>query len=184
MKSNTYVAVGLMILSLNASAAGFYVGAAAGLGNVDIEGSSESTNTKSLFGGVMFTKYLGVEAGYVDFGDVSSDTTVSGTPVGISIEAKGVTLAAVGALPLSERFTMTGRLGVNHVKTDLSVSALGITDTMSHTNTKPFAGISGVFKVSNHWSVRASAERYTDVGGGDLGEYDIDVLSVGAVLSF
>jgi hypothetical protein len=41
-----------------------------------------------------------------------------------------------------------------------------------------------VFKVSNHWSVRASAERYTDVGGGDLGEYDIDVLSVGAVLSF
>jgi OOP family OmpA-OmpF porin len=109
--------VGLVCaLSTNARAGeGFYLGGAFGkayldenIGGIQIDADS---STYRFFGGYSFTRHFAVEVGYLDLGTFRDTIDVAGTPVPVSVSADGFTLAGVGTIPISEKFSVSGRLG-------------------------------------------------------------------------
>lgn len=70
-----------------------------------------------IFGGYQFNRYMGVEAGYVDLGQFGfgASTAPAGSLNG-DIRLQGLHLDLVGTLPLSERFSLIGRVGVQNTR--------------------------------------------------------------------
>lgn len=156
MKIYKLVAMNLAILGLalaHSSAAvaeeGFFVGGAFGNGYLDesIDGNRINSDSSAyrIYGGYGFTKYLGVEIGYLDLGTFRETIDVGGTGVPVSASASGFTLAAIGTLPLSERFSVIGRLG--YYFHDGESSAAGVVED-SPSDESPFVGIGLGFDIS------------------------------------
>lgn len=66
----------------------------------------------NLYGGTYFNNNFGVELGYVNFGTVSR--------AGGSSRAEGLNLALVARLPLSDSFSLLGKLGSTYGRTNVS----------------------------------------------------------------
>lgn len=141
-----------------------------------------------LFGGYRFIRYFAVEGGYFDLGKFGFTTTT--TPAGSlrgTLKVRGVNLDAVGILPINERFSALGRVGVIHAETRDSFSGTGAgTPNDSRirerdTSFKVGAGLQ--YDFNDTFGVRAEAERYRiddAVGHKD----NVDFLSVGLIYRF
>src|SRR5262245_35020938 len=69
-----------------------------------------------LGGGYMFMRYVGIEAGYAQLGELTASDP---SPFNVNISASGPFVAAIGVLPLGERFSLFGRLGVINAKVEV-----------------------------------------------------------------
>lgn len=160
-----------------------------GLATSSIDDRERDTAFK-LFGGYQFNRYFGVEAGYFDLGKFgyTAHTTPAGSLAG-DITVKGLNLDLVGSYPLTERFSVLGRVGVITGRTEGAFSASGAarvpyagTQTSERfTNAKFGAGVAYAF--TDALSMRLEAERYRihdSVGN----HGDVDVVSVGLVYRF
>jgi OmpA-OmpF porin, OOP family len=88
----------------------------------------------------------------------------------------------VGAYPIgTSGFAPYAKLGFYRAKTDAS-SNVGA--SASKTNTDWTAGLGVRYDFTKNLAVRAEWQRYNSVGGGDIAESDIDVLSIGALWKF
>ena len=156
MKIYTLVAVNLAMLGFalaHSSAAvaeeGFFVGGAFGNGYLDETIDGNRINSDSfvyrIYGGYGFTRHFGVEIGYLDLGTFRETFDVGGTSVPVSASASGFTLAAIGSLPLSERFSVIGRLG--YYFHDGESSAAGVVED-SPSDQSPFVGIGLGYDIS------------------------------------
>jgi len=156
MKIYTLVAMNLAMLGFalaHSSAAvaeeGFFVGGAFGNGYLDetIDGNRINSDSSAyrIYGGYRFTKYFGVEIGYLDLGTFRETFDVGGTSVPVSVSASGFTLAAIGSLPLSERFSLIGRLGYYFHDSESTVAGV-VEDSPS--DQSPFVGIGLGFDIS------------------------------------
>jgi opacity protein-like surface antigen len=71
-----------------------------------------------LFGGVDFSNNLGIEAGYVNFSNQHRhyDESWTGIPGGVTVSTKGYSayVAAKYTVPINERFSAYGKLGLAH----------------------------------------------------------------------
>lgn len=141
-----------------------------------------------LFGGYQVNKYFAVEAGYFDLGQFSflANTVPIGTLNG-NIKVRGVNLDAVGILPITEKFSAFGRIGVAYAHTDGSfagtgaVSVLNPSPSARDTNLKVGLGVQYAF--TDALSLRAEIERYRiNDAVGNKG--DIDLASIGLVYRF
>lgn len=131
--------------SLRSSASaeqGFYVGGAFGKSYLDetIDGNRINTDASSyrVYGGYGFTRHFGVEVAYLDLGTFRETIDVGGVGVPVSASADGFSLAAVGTLPLGEKFFVMGRLGYYFHDGDSSVA--GVSEH-SPSEESPFVGI-------------------------------------------
>lgn len=160
-----------------------------GLGTSSIDNRERDTAFK-LFGGYQFNRYFGVEGGYFDLGKFgyTAHTTPAGSLTG-DIKVKGLNLDLVGSYPITDRFSVLGRVGVISARTDGSFSASGAarvpyagTQTSERfTDAKLGAGVAYAF--TDALSMRLEAERYRihdSVGN----HGDVDVVSVGLVYRF
>ena len=70
-----------------------------------------------IFAGYQFNKNFALEGGYFDLGKFGFTTTMSppGTLSG-NIKLRGLNLAAVGTLPLTEKFSVFGRVVLNYAE--------------------------------------------------------------------
>ncbi len=141
-----------------------------------------------LFGGYQYNKYLGVEAGYFDLGRFGfvANTVPAGTLSG-DIKVKGFNLDLVGTVPVTERFSAFGRVGVTYADTDGTFAGTGAVNVLDpnpsarDTNLKVGLGVQYAF--TEALSVRAEIERYRiNDAVGNKG--DIDLASVGLVYRF
>ena len=79
-----------------------------------------------LFGGYKFNRNFAVEGGYFDLGRFGfTATTVPAGTLNGSIKLRGVNLDAVGILPITEKFSAFGRVGVNYAEARDSFSGTG-----------------------------------------------------------
>ena len=116
-----------------------------------------------LSGGYGFSRYLTLEASYVDFGKVSTRSCISLVcPVGATTEIKAhaFSLDGLGHLPLGESWSLFIRAGANrgHLETDYvygSVSA----DTTSFD-----AGFGADYRFSEAWKLRMQFVQYQNLG--------------------
>ena len=141
-----------------------------------------------LFGGYKFNRNFAVEGGYFDLGRFGfTATTVPAGTLNGSIKLRGVNLDAVGILPITEKFSAFGRVGVNYAEARDSFSGTGaVTVTNPNpskrdTNVKFGAGLQYDFTQS--LGVRLEAERYRiNDAVGNKG--DVDLVSLGLVYRF
>lgn len=141
-----------------------------------------------VFGGYQFNKNFAIEGGYFDLGEFgfAAKTVPAGSLKG-NIKLRGVNVDAVGILPITDKLSAFGRVGVNHAQANDSFSGSGavvVTDkhpSKRDTNYKYGAGLQ--YAVTDNIDVRAEAERY-HINDAVSNKGDIDMFSVGVVYRY
>ena len=161
--------------------------AGAGLTVTSISDRNRDTGYK-IYGGYQFNKYIGLEGGYFDLGKFgfTANTSPAGTLNG-DIRLRGLNLDLVGTLPLSERFSLLGRVGANYAQardTFSGTGAVGVTNpSPSKRDTNYKIGVGLQYAFTESLSMRGELERYRiNDAVGNKGH--IDMVSVGLVYKF
>ena len=138
-----------------------------------------------LYVGKQLNRYFAVEAGYFDLGKFGFDATTSqnGRLVG-EAGFRGVNMDLVGQLPLSERFSVLGRVGMNYAKASTHFSGnrlFAVTNpNPSERKANAKAGLGLEYKFSEALALRGEVERYrVNDAVGNRG--DVDLASVSLV---
>lgn len=170
-----------------------------GIGAPVISGTSdlEDKDTSfALFGGYRFSQYFALEAGYIDFGTAEYRSSGTVDPIGpqsplpaayaVDFELKGFTAAAIGAVPLGQRFDLHARLGVLFADLDItesaSISTSSASETYSADSRDLFYGVGAGLQLGAHWSFSLDWQQFKDVGDEeDTGEADVDRISLGVM---
>lgn len=141
-----------------------------------------------VFGGYQFNKNFAIEGGYFDLGQFgfTTNTTPAGTLSG-DIKLKGLNLDALGILPITEKFSAFGRIGVTHTQANDSFVGTGAVNVPnpnpSSRDTNLKVGLGLQYALTDALTVRTEIERYRiDDAVGNKG--DVDLVSVGLVYRF
>lgn len=122
-----------------------------------------------VVGGYRFHRNFAAEGTYIDWGKVSASTATR------SVSAKNTSfgIAAVGILPLGERFSVFGKFGFLQTEQEL---ALGGAPSSSGDDTEMHYGFGLKYGLTQHWALRAEWEQTERLEG--------QMLSVGAEYRF
>ncbi|NHZ35975.1 OmpA family protein [Massilia rubra] len=137
-----------------------------------------------LYVGKQLNRYFAIEAGFFDLGKFGFDATTSqnGRLVG-EAGFRGVNMDLVGQLPLSDRFSVLGRVGMNYAKASTHFSGNRL---FAVTNPNPSerklnakAGLGLEYKFSEALALRAEVERYrVNDAVGNRGDVDMASLNL------
>ncbi|MGB9149376.1 MAG: outer membrane beta-barrel protein [Burkholderiales bacterium] len=166
--------IGVGLMSSPAMAAGpWYGGANIGQSTFKnlcsgVSGTCDETDTSvKIFAGYRFTPNVSGELGYLDIG--KGKVNLNNTDLDVSGNA--VYLDAVGNYPLTNNFSLLGRIGVANAKAKASASFGSATDS----ETKLHVGLGVSYDFSPTMSVRGEWEQVSDFA---------DSISVGLVIKF
>lgn len=158
-----------------------------GLATTSIDDNDRDRGFK-LFGGYQVNKYFAVEAGYFDLGQFGfvANTAPAGSLSG-NIKIRGLNLDAVGTLPITEKFSAFGRIGVAYAHTDGNFAGTGAVNVLnpspSERDTNLKVGLGVQYAMTDALSLRAEIERYRiNDAVGNKG--DVDMASIGLVYRF
>jgi OOP family OmpA-OmpF porin len=156
-----------------------YIGGSAGITSVDVcddlsglgvtSCDDEDTGFK-IFGGYKFNPNFAVEGLWADLGEVSA----TGPGGSASMEVDGFGAAAVGVIPLNEKFSIFGKVGAFMWDASGGGGAAGSDD--DGTDIMFGAGVGWNF--TPKFGLRAEWERF------DIDGDDVDFLSVGLQFNF
>ena len=188
------------LVPAQATGPGFYVGVGGGATKVrDLQICSapgfgaqtcdedDSDKGWKLFGGYGFGQYFAAELMYADLGKFTADATTSFGPFNATGEVTGYGLAAVGRLPIGERFGIFGKVGA--FRWDLDVNIVQQPD-LNDDGTDLHFGLGGVANLSDRVALRAEWERIQDVGKDLAGApppqegSDVDLFSLSVLFRF
>ncbi len=177
-----------------AADSGFYAGVTVGQARLKAPAGvifSKSTDTiGGILGGYQFDKNWGAELFYSSTGRFSgTDPTASSINSGRG-DVWGIN--AVGTLPLSDMFSLYGKVGVASVKTKASgyVIATGAPTALSGaTHSTMTGGLGVLFNVTPAIGIRLGWERYRGAvtgssTAGAKSDFDVDAWTVGGVFRF
>jgi OOP family OmpA-OmpF porin len=158
-----------------------------GLGTTSISDDDRDIGYK-LFGGRKFNKHFAVEGGYFNLGKFgfTANTTPPGSLVGTA-KFQGVNLDAVGILPMTQKFSLLGRLGLTYTEAKDTFSGTGAV-TVTDPNPKKSEGNYKVgfgvqYDLTPALGLRGEWERYrVNDAVGNKG--DVDMLLIGLVYTF
>jgi OOP family OmpA-OmpF porin len=153
--------------STPAADSGWYVGGNIGQSDVD-ELNATDTSFKVL-GGYQINRHFAVEAGYIDFGKATSG--------GTNFKGNAFELVGVGLLPLSNQFSLYGKLGFARTEGEGS-NAFG---SEKENSTEITYGFGVQYDLNRNIGIRGDWQIYPDVGDG---RSDVTVLSVGVIYRF
>lgn len=176
-----YAGLGVGRANSNFNSAG--IAAAVGTPATAISESNRDTAYK-VFGGYKFNKNFALEGGYFDLGKFGFSGTTTGGATNGSMKVSGWNLDALGILPMSEKFSIFGRLGIMDARTQDSFSGVGVTNSgpsKSETNYK--AGLGMQYDLTPAVGLRGEWETYR-VNDAVTGRSNTNVYSVSLVYSF
>ena len=134
-----------------------------GLTSTSISDRDRDTGYR-LYGGYQFNRYWAMEAGYFDLGKFgyTANTMPLGSLTG-DIHVKGINLDLVGTLPLSERFSLLGRVGANYADTSGTFTGTGAVRVTNPNPTKRDTnykfGLGMQYAFTDALALRVEAER-------------------------
>jgi OOP family OmpA-OmpF porin len=201
-----------------AAQSSWYVGASAGQSAIDassgevdsgflVDDAFEASGTTldkkdtgwKLYAGHRFNRFLAAEAGYVDLGKASFNTTIVGAPAGTTpappfpiratATARGVFLAALAQWPVTQAFSVFAKVGAFRSEAEFTevITTTGVT-RVSRTERRTDAnyGVGLQWAFSERLSARLELERFENVGRGIGGREgrNVDFASAGLVLQF
>lgn len=158
-----------------------------GFSSATLSDDNRDTGGK-IFGGYQFNRYLALEGGYFDLGKFgfTANTVPLGTLTG-TIKIKGVDLDLVGTLPITEKFSAFGRVGVNRAEARDTFAGTGLvrilTPSANKRDTNAKVGLGLQYAFTDALGMRAEVERYRiNDAVGNKG--DIDLISLGLIYRF
>jgi OOP family OmpA-OmpF porin len=148
----------------------------------------ERGNAYKAFIGVPLSPNWAVEAGYFDLGRFGFDaaTPPAGTVSGTT-RIQGLNLDLVGTLPITERWSLLGRVGAAYAETKSSVSGTGASGvsalSSSNRDTHYKYGFGTEYAFTPALNMRLEGERY-HVNDAIGQRANVDLISVGLVYRF
>ena len=148
----------------------------------------ESAAGVKLFGGYQLSRHLALEGGYFNLGKFgyTARTSPAGSLSG-DIRLQGLNLDVVGILPLTEKFSVFGRVGVIHARARDNFSSTGLVNRPASTARQNDTGYKfggGVeYAFTDRLAVRGEVERYR-INDAIGNKGDIDMATVGLVYRF
>jgi OmpA-OmpF porin, OOP family len=142
--------------------------------------------------GYRFSPVVAVEGFYADLGKYNTRSTVA-TPFPGSVTAdyksKGYGLDLVLSAPMTQEFSVYGRLGVMQAKTEASFGSVGsivlTRNSGSKNKTGQHFGLGLQYDLNPALALRGEVETYRKLGDDTTGgELKVDVLSLGAIFRF
>lgn len=215
--------VGLVFLPVTVLAenSGWYLAADAGqsnfTGTADLSTAyyaSPSNNTDTgyrLNAGYQFNPYFGLEAGYVDFGQVTGNRAIVGPPppglyscgylcpmsydVNLNLKSHGWTLVATGTYPFNDQWSISARIGEIDAHSELNLDDVPIppygageqpyTESFTSTDWHGTYGVSLNWSFTKDWALRLGWDKYINLGNNEsTGSYDVNLASLGIVCRF
>jgi OmpA-OmpF porin, OOP family len=136
---------------------GFYAGAGIGSTKVgdDVSGVDDSDTGFKVFGGYDFNQNFGIEVSYFDFGEASVDEGGASASVGVS----GLSASAVGRLPVSDMFSLYGKLGFASYDVDVKFNIPGFgSGSASDSDSDMIYGVGGALSFGGTFEARLEYE--------------------------
>jgi OOP family OmpA-OmpF porin len=173
--------------------AGWYVGVSVGQSQQadtceGIPGCDDKDTAFKVFGGYQVNRNFAIEGGYTDLGKTNINVSGPGGNLSANIKANAWEVVGVGILPVADRFALLGKIGLyrGEVEGTGSGVVLGIPISLSgkDTNTDLTFGVGAKFDITRNFAVRGEWQRYSSMGGSEVVETDVDVLSVGVTFKF
>ncbi len=187
--------------------AGWYIGGNLGKTNADIDETRIANNLMGngfssgallrddttdrgykLYGGYQVNRYFALEGGYFNLGEFSfTSTTQPAGTFNSNIKLRGLNVDAVGFLPITEKFSAFGRLGVNYAESKDSFRGTGFVNPLksrtTERETNPKIGVGLQYAFTEALAVRLEVERYRI---NDIGSHkgDVGLISAGLVYRF
>ncbi|SDE62246.1 OmpA-OmpF porin, OOP family [Massilia sp. PDC64] len=124
-----------------------YVGI--GAATADNKSTDDYKTSAKIYGGYEFDQNWGVEAGYTNFDKQDIP--------GGNVKGSGTYVAGKYSLPLGERFTGYGKLGVSYNERKLSSNTLGQVNSY---DTGLYGGVGVEYKLNQNLALNAEYERY------------------------
>jgi len=150
--------------------------------------ADSKSNTYRIFGGYQMNRNFGLEASFFNLGKFGfhTDTTPTGTLDG-QVRIQGGGLDLVGTLPISERFSLLARAGVQQARTRDHFTGSGAVSVLNPTPSKRDVGYKvGVgmqYDITPNFLVRGEIDRYrVNDAVGSRGT--VNVASVSLVFPF
>ena len=167
---------------------GWYAGASIGQSEVQdfcdgIPGCDGKDSAWKIFGGYQVNRNFAIELGYTDLGEATVNVSGPGGNLNASVESSAWELVGIGSLPVANRFSVYGKLGLyrGEVEGRGAGTVLGVPVNFNEddSGTDLTFGIGAKFDLTRNLALRGEWQRYNDFSGAD-----IDVLSVGLVVRF
>jgi opacity protein-like surface antigen len=149
------------------------------IGGVNATGSDGYKASAKVFGGVQLTPTFGVEAGYTDLREANHSFTIAGVPGSGVTDGKRAYLAGKATMPVSDVFSVYGKLGAGYNKTELR-SATPLV-SRSDSKTELYAGLGGEYNLNEKMALTLEYERY---GKSKAYGAKADAISLGAKYKF
>jgi OOP family OmpA-OmpF porin len=176
------------VLPTGQACAQAYLGGSVGQSDIDeqiatglITGGSVDGKDSAfkIFGGYMFNRHFGIEGAYVDLGEATYSGNFVGLPVtGGRVEITGFNLSALGALPVSEQFSVFGKIGLFLWDAEASDTTGGAPFSAQQDGTDLSFGIGLGYQFTRNLGVRAEWEMFT------TDDADSSLISVGVLWRF
>ena len=146
-------------------------------GNQTIDGKDTAWK---IFGGYMFNRHFGLEAAYVNLGELSYSGTFQGAAVtGGKVELSGINIAALGAYPVTEQFSVFGKIGLFLWDAEASDTTAGLgAFSAKEDGTDVSFGVGVGYNFTRNLGVRAEWEMFK------ADEADASLISIGLVWRF
>lgn len=141
-----------------------------------MQGCDEKDSAFKLFGGIRLSPNFAIEASYFDYGKFKANGDSGGSPFTISGDATAFGVAAVGILPVGQRFSVFGKAGFLNTELDLVAVGPGGVGAESASETGLHLGLGALFNVTDTVGIRAEWERND--------ELEVDMISVGVQVRF
>jgi len=143
-----------------------------------------------IFGGYQMNKNFALEGGYFNLGKYGYTATMAAPTAGTlngNIKLQGLNLDLVGTLPITEKFSAFGRVGLNYAEARDSFSGTGMVNVLnsnpSKRDTNLKVGLGVQYNFTEALAMRMEAERYRiNDAVGNKG--DIDLISLGLIYRF
>ncbi len=140
-----------------------------------------------IFGGRKFNRNFALEGGYFNLGKFGFTAVAPGGSLVGSAKFQGLNLDAVGILPMTEKFSLLGRVGLTYTEakdsfaTTGSVTVANAAPSKSEANYK--VGFGMQYDLTRALGLRGEWERYR-VNDAIGNKGDIDMLVVGLIYTF
>jgi OOP family OmpA-OmpF porin len=134
-----------------------------------------------VFAGYQVNRYLSLELGYQQLGDVTMTLAPGATQ---TLETTLFDLVVLGTLPLTQRLGAYGKLGIYRANNEVKSNNIpGFVDQKLESNGLTY-GVGLQYDVTANLGVRIEWQEYANVIGSGIGSSNADVTSVAAIWRF
>jgi OmpA-OmpF porin, OOP family len=165
--------------AVQAQDGGIYLGGALGQSrftewcDIPLASCKDTDTAWKVLGGYRFNRYLAAEATYVDWGEATASNSAGAQALA---RQQSYGLAAVGTLPLGERFELFGKAGFLMTEQETETRNVASPRTVNRDESELHYGLGAKYAFTKNWALRGEWEN-TD-------KLKVELLSIGVEYRF